>query len=129
VALTPIEIIVLVFALLGIAKIITLSVNAGKWFKFVERLYKNPKLTTTILFVLTIIVGYYIFIELTIIQVFASFALMSLLMGLGMLAYNKEIIETAKKLSKKKFKFSYYIYLLIWLVLCILALSAVFINS
>jgi len=124
--LTPIEIIALILAICGIIKIIFVSANKKAWIKFAAKFYKVPAISIAMLIILGIIVAYYLLLTLSIVQIVASFALLSIIGGIGAMIYSKEILDLANKIAKKKTAFKERAYVFLWLVIFLLVLLAIF---
>ncbi len=63
--MAPIEILATFFAVFVIVKLVVVTVKPGLWMKWAKGILKNELLITLIYFVFAVIVGYYIFAELT----------------------------------------------------------------
>ena len=126
-ALTPIEIIATILALLSLIKLITISINKKAWINSISKpILKNQTLTGVVLAILGIIILYFLLQELSIVQIFAVMSFMSVMMGLGFLSYSKELVSIMEKLAKQKFSTLMWIYILIWLFLVLWVLYSIF---
>ncbi len=126
--MTPIQILALVFALIGLIKLIVILVKPEGWLKVTEKVYSgNRGVTTFIFLILTIIVGYYVLQVLTIVQVAAVFLLMSMIMGLTMVQYKDTILNFAREIynDPSMVKNSWLI-IVIWIVISLWILYGVF---
>ena len=81
--MTPIEILATIFAVIVIVKLAVFIAKPGLWMKWAGVVLKNEVLTTLTYLVLAIIVAYYIFADLTVVQVAAVTLWVSLLIGIG----------------------------------------------
>ncbi|SRR3989344_2562184 len=115
--LTPIETIALIFSVIGIIKLLVILINRRSWFPIIRGIYGNPKISSAIVFALSLIVFYYLIREITIIQLMATIGFVSLLMVLGFLQWNKEVLILAKKIFKDKLSLWTLIYSLLWMIL------------
>ncbi|MEK6835777.1 MAG: hypothetical protein AABX55_02025 [Nanoarchaeota archaeon] len=128
-ALTPIEIIALIFVLLALLKIIVIVINKKAWYNnVVKPVYSGGALTTVIFIVLAFIIFYYLLQELSIVQIFAVVALSSMLIGLGFLANSKELISVLQKAYNKKLSAWVWLYTLIWFILLLWVLYEIFLT-
>ncbi|MBI2498854.1 hypothetical protein HYV88_01270 [Candidatus Woesearchaeota archaeon] len=100
--MTTIEIFAFIIATLALIKIIVLSKNPGTWIKLVKKIYSNPQLMTIISLILSLIVLYYLLLEITIVQIFAVMLFIALLGTVSISAYSKEMVSLVEKLSKDK---------------------------
>ena len=120
--MTPIEIIALVFALVVAVKIIVILIKAETWMKFVKFIYSNSVLAQIISLILAGVTLYYLVrVEgLSIVQIFAVFLFISVLMVLSFAVHSKDTIGFANTiLKKKKVIRKYWLALIIWIVLII----------
>lgn len=124
---SPLNIIALIFIIVGILKIFTISINKKNWMPVVRSFFSNKLAGSAVVIILAIIVFYFLIQELTIIQIIASAAFISLLIALSVLQFNEEIVALAKKISSKKFSLMTWIYIFIWLILFAWALYQMFV--
>ena len=95
--MTPIEILATIFAIFVLVKLLIVTINPKLWMKIAEAILGNYTFTTIVYLLLAVIVGYYIFASLNIVQVAAVMLFTSLLMGLGFVPYSEIILKTAKE--------------------------------
>ena len=126
--LTSLEIIVSIFAILGIIKFIVILVRREKWWPVTKSVYGNPAIFRWIFLILAGIVFYLLIQELTIVQILAVAAFIALLMAFGFTTYSKETLELAQKIMKKGFSGWQWFYILIWAVLLLWALYEIFLG-
>jgi len=126
-AFTVTEWFVLVFSVLAIVKLVTISFNPKGWLNLVGGLYRNSMLLFLVELVLAAILFYYLLQEITIVQILAGIVLGALLTGMTFALYAKETLDWGKKLLKGRTLLNRaWLPILIWLVLSIWALSALF---
>jgi len=126
--MAALEIIATIFALLIVVKIVVVLVNPQLWMKKVaEPLLGNPPLATAVYGGLAIVVGYYVFTDLDIIDVAAVMAFTALVMGLGMLPYAKALLKTAEEMSATRSKLlrNAWLPIVIWVVIALWVLTSV----
>ncbi|MFQ5916429.1 MAG: hypothetical protein ACE5I0_01310 [Candidatus Binatia bacterium] len=123
--MTPIEILATIFAVFVIVKLVVVTVKPGLWMKWAEGMLKNELLITLIYFVLAVIIGYYIFAELTVVQVAAVTLWVSMLIGIGFVPYSKILLKLRDELVSVGISKA-WLAMLIWAVLAIWVLYAVF---
>lgn len=123
--MTPVEIIAFLFAVGVLAKAIIIPFVNKKWLmKFVKKMFSN-KLALNILFtVLAVILGYYLLLELTIIQIMASSLFGLMIAALIAAAYPKGYLKLAEEVLKDT-KSSWYVFL-VYIALSIWILYALF---
>ncbi|MEE9549103.1 MAG: hypothetical protein V3W08_01740 [Candidatus Binatia bacterium] len=124
--MAPIEILAIIFAVFVIVKLIVVTVKPGLWMKWANGMLKNELLITLIYFVLAVIIGYYIFAELTVVQVAAVTLWVSMLIGIGFVPYSKILLKTSDELLSVGISKA-WLSMLIWAGLAIWVLYAVLI--
>ncbi|MEK6952466.1 MAG: hypothetical protein AABX29_05610 [Nanoarchaeota archaeon] len=116
--MTTIEIFAFIIAIIALIKIIVLSKNPGAWIRLVKKIYSNPRLTTIISLILSLIVLYYLLLEITIVQIFAVMLFIALLGAVSISVYSKEMVFLVEKLSKdKNIMRKLWLPILIWIIL------------
>jgi len=126
--MTALDIIATIFALLIVVKIVVLLVNPQLWMKKVaEPLLGNPLLATAVYGILAIVVGYYVFTNLDIIDIAAVMAFTALVTGLGMLPYAQTLLKTAEEMSATRSKLlrNAWLPIVIWVVIALWVLTSV----
>ncbi|MEK6932679.1 MAG: hypothetical protein AABW56_02690 [Nanoarchaeota archaeon] len=122
-SLNAIEVIALIFVLVGLCKIFFLLVNKRRWYEKVAKpIYTNTTTSTLIFIVLALVMFYYLIQYFNLTEIFAIMAFTSVLMAIGFLIYGKHIVELIEKVLNKKFTFWRVFYAIIFLVLLVLAL-------
>jgi hypothetical protein len=124
--MAPIEILATIFAVFVIVKLVVVTVKPGLWMKWAKGMLKNELLITLIYFVLAVIIGYYIFAELTVVQVAAVTLWVSMLIGIGFVPYSKILLKTSDELLSVGISKA-WLSMLIWAGLAIWVLYAVLI--
>ena len=126
-SLGALEVIVLVFVVLGLIKLLFVLFRPKLWLNFAKKIYASPTVLWVVELVLALIVFYYLLQSLTIVQIMAGIVLGALLTGLSFAFYAKETMACASKLLKKKgFLKKMWPVMLVWLVLFIWTLAALF---
>lgn len=125
-ALGTIEIIVLIFVILGLLKLIIVLFSPKSWLGFVKGLYKNPTLLFIIELVLAIIVFYFLLLEMGLVQIMAGVVLGALLTGMGFALFAKDMMPAMTKVFKAGILKRCWLPIIIWLVLFIWTLTALF---
>jgi hypothetical protein len=101
--MTALEVIATILAVLVLVKIAVVLVNPGLWIKNVAGpIFENPPLATAVYAGLAIVVGYFVFASLTVVEVAAVMAFTALLMGVGMLPYAKPFLHIAEEMAANK---------------------------
>jgi hypothetical protein len=122
--MTPVEIIALIVVLGVIVKLITLAVNQKSLANKVDMMASKPVVGTIIATLLAAVVLYYLLMEITIIQVFATLAFVMLMVLISFLAFPKELTKLAKEILKTKsilktgwFVIVLWLGLIIWVII------------
>ncbi len=123
--MTPIEILATIFAVIVIIKLAVITADPNLWMKTAGALLKNQVLTTIIYSVLAVIIGYYVFTALSVVQVAAVMLFTSTLIGIGLAPYSKIILKLGEELSDVGVSKA-WLAMLIWGVLAIWVLYSVF---
>ena len=126
--MTPIEILATIFAIFVLVKLLIIAINPKLWMKVAEAILSNYILTTAVYLILAVIVGYYIFASLNIVQVAAAMLLTSVLMGLGVVPYSKTMLKVAKEMlgTRSDVFRKAWLAILIWLAIAVWVLYTVF---
>ncbi len=100
-----IEIFAWIFAVAVLIKLSVVLVNPKLWLsKVAEPALKNVKVLKMVYLVLTLVVGYFLFQSMTVVQVSAVFLFVSGILGLSMLPYHKHLLKAAKDIKKNGIK-------------------------
>ena len=118
-AFTPVETIALIIILVGAIKIVVLLVNPKAWMNFAKSVYSKPSLTSLVALVLAAVVLWYLIQSgITIVEVLAVSAFVTLLIAVGLA---KEVGPLMKKyeamIKKDKLWKEYWLYALAWILL------------
>ena len=127
--MTALEVIATILAVLVLVKISVVLVNPGLWIKKVAGpIFDNPALTTAVYAGLAIVVGYFVFASLTIVEVAAVMAFTSLLMGVGMLPYAKPFLKIAEEMAANRSELlrNVWLSIVIWVGISLWVLASVF---
>jgi hypothetical protein len=127
-ALTAVEIIALVFAVLALVKIIVIIFNKDWWYeKVVKNVYTGNEKISVVLLILGLVVFYYLVRAMSIVEIFAVMAFTGILIGIGFFTYSKEVLSLAKKVYAKKLSGWMWVYIVIWVALSVWVLYSVLI--
>ena len=126
--MTPIEILATIFAVMVITKLVIITVKPNLWMKASTVLLKNEILTTLVYLVLAIVIGAYIFTDLTVVEVAAVMLLVSTLIGIGLGPYSKIILKLSEEFLSVGVGKA-WLAMLIWAALAIWVLYAVFAKT
>ncbi|MFQ5965756.1 MAG: hypothetical protein ACE5KZ_15900 [Candidatus Scalinduaceae bacterium] len=125
--MTSIEILATIFAIIVLVKLSIVSIKPKLWMKVAETILRNQTITTIVYLILAVIIGYYIFTSLNIVQVAVVMLFTSVLTGLGFLPYSKimikavnEMLETRSDLFRNN-----WLVILIWAAIAVWVLCAV----
>jgi len=124
--LTPIEIIAVVFAVLGLIKIGIIIINVKAWMPVTKTVYGNPKVVSPIVLGLAAIVFYYLIQSLTIVEIVAVMAFTSLIFAIGFLHVGKDLTKMTNKMVKNGLSSWMWGYMLLWSVAMAYVIYGVF---
>lgn len=98
--MTALEIIATIFATLILVKLVVVLMDPRVWIdKVAKPLLGNPPMATAVYAILAVVVGYYVFATLNIVDVAAVMAFTALVMGVGMIPYAKTLLKAAEEMS------------------------------
>ena len=126
--MTALEIIATIFAIFVLVKMVVVLIDPQIWMKKVaEPLLGNPRLATTVYGVLAIVVGYYVFASLHIVDVAAVMLFTALVMGVGMMPYSKALLKIAEEMSATRADLlrNAWLPIVIWTVIALWVLTSV----
>ncbi len=126
--MTALEIIATIFAIFVLVKMVVVLIDPQIWMKKVaEPLLGNPRLATTVYGVLAIVVGYYVFASLHIVDVAAVMLFTALVMGVGMMPYSKALLKIAEEMSATRSELlrNAWLPIVIWTVIALWVLTSV----
>ena len=126
--MTAIEIIAVIFAVLVLIKMAFVLTVPMKWMKFGKWALKKSWITTLVYLGLITWVGYYILLDMTVVQVAAVTMLVALLGGLGFIPYSSEFMKMGEKMLKNKENMikKNLLVIIIWIYFAIWVLVSVF---
>ncbi|MFC1769180.1 hypothetical protein ACFLZX_05440 [Nanoarchaeota archaeon] len=125
--MSPIEIIALLVAAIGIIKIIILLIKPKAWKKVPDVVFNRPVLTMIVGLILAGLVLYYLLAELSIVQIFAVIAFVMLLVVASYSAYAKEMKSMMGKLLKdRKALKKAWLIVVVWLALSVWVIIEIF---
>ncbi len=126
--MTALEIIATIFAIFVLVKMVVGLIDPQIWMKKVaEPLLGNPRLATAVYAVLAIVVGYYVFASLHIVDVAAVMLFTALVMGVGMMPYSKALLKIAEEMSATRADLlrNAWLPIVIWTVIALWVLTSV----
>jgi hypothetical protein len=128
--LTTVGIIALVLLVLAMIKMLVLLISPKFYLGYVKKIFKNKVVFQIGCLVLAAIVLFFLLKELTIIQIFASAAFVSLLVGIGVSDFGERIVSVYRKhLRNKTLWKSYWLYIVLWLALMVWVFLELFFPS
>src|SRR3989338_11237923 len=98
--MTPIEILALIFAIGILVKIIAVLVNPKSNLKLAEMMLEGTGVLRIIYLILLAITGYYLLLELNIIQISAVMLFALILVALAFIPYNKHVLEIRREIGR-----------------------------
>lgn len=118
--MSSIEIIALVVVLLSVIKIVFLLLSPEAWVRNVGKLWTRPSVTTAVSLILMLVVLKYLLVELTIVEIFATFAFAALFMRLMLAPYAREFYEvTTRNIDPRTYLRKSWLPTLLWLGLSV----------
>ncbi|MBI2448046.1 hypothetical protein HYV44_00595 [Candidatus Microgenomates bacterium] len=120
-----IEILALALAVLILVKLGFVLFSPKAWWGLTKTLTDNSRISSATILILAIVVGYYVFSMLSIVEVMAAGAFISLLMATAFFANPKIILDMRKDVMEKGIKI-YWLHIAIWLALSIWTLYVLF---
>ncbi|MDO8623339.1 MAG: hypothetical protein Q7R52_03760 [archaeon] len=116
-----------IIAIIALIKIFVILIKPKAWLPVIEFFYSKPNITMIVSAILAAITFRYLFMELTMVQIFATILFTSLLAMVTISVYSKEVISIAKKMLKdRKFLSRAWLSIIIWVILAILVLKEIF---
>lgn len=115
-ATTAIETIAVILAVIVLVEAVVYFFNKKALFNFAEKYYKNKILLTFVYLILAIVVFTFLWVELTIVQIFAVIAFSVLVMELTLLRYIDPMLKKARKAKMTIVEF------LVWLFFIVVSL-------
>ncbi len=128
-ALTAIEIMALIVVVISAVKIVIILFNPRVWYNsVVKKVYAIPILTSIVTLISAVFaLNYLLASGITIVQIFAVMLFWMFVMALSFAVYSKEVLIWADKMLRDhKFIKKSWLPLLVWIVLIIWALYALF---
>ena len=125
--MVAIEILAVIFAILVLVKLLFIIFSPNTWLGIVEPLLENKLVATLIYLILALIVGYYVLLSLSIVEVAAVMLFTSLLIGLAWIPYSDDVIKLRKEmLNKRNVVSKNWLSIIIWIVIALWVLYTVF---
>jgi len=119
--INAIEILALILILIALIKIVIVIINPIAWLSYIEKLYSVPAAVSSIGFILSVLVLYFIIHSgVSILEVLAVCLFVALLMMMGLANYAGEFSALIKNqnisqiLKKMWLYFTFWILLIIW---------------
>ena len=118
-ALTTVEIIALIVILASAIKIVILLINPRAWMDFAKNVYSKPQLTSLVSLALAGVVLYYLLqAGITIVQILAVTAFVSLLVLVGLASEIQPLMKKYESMIRKGNLWrEYWLYTLVWVAL------------
>ena len=122
------HILALIFIVVAAVKIIVILSKPSAWSKVVKKVWKNSNLIMIICLVLAIIVLSGLIAQgMTILQIFSVMLFVSLLAGVGIAMYSKDIVNASQRLLRdRNIVKKSWLYILIWIILLVWGLKELF---
>lgn len=114
--MTPVEIIAVIFAIAVLIDFLIVILKPKLTLRIVDKWYPKKCLMSALLLFFAAVVGYYLWMELTVEQIFAGALFGMLIYGLILVQYPKELMALSKHIVKNKQKA-----MIPWLIFAVLA--------
>lgn len=124
--MNALEVMTVILSVFVLIKLVVLAIDPKKWMKFAEKLLSRKGWVQAIYLVLVLVAGYYLFQYLTIVEVLATVAFVSLLIALAFIPYSDRLLAIYKKTDMKGMLLKSWLPTIIWLILIVWGLIAVF---
>lgn len=126
-ALTLVEGVAGIFALLAVVKMIVVLFNKKAWYEKVNKpIFNNAKSASMFFGVLAVLVFFLLIQEMTVTQIFAGVAFGAILMAFALMKYYKILMPNFNKIVNMEMNSWLVIYILVWLVLSLWVLMEIF---
>ncbi|NIO08317.1 MAG: hypothetical protein GTO40_10030 [Deltaproteobacteria bacterium] len=125
--MTSIEVLATIFAILVLVKLAFIRSKPAAWMTMVRTLFLNPTLTMTVYVILALVVGYFLFSSMTIVQVGAVMLFVSLVSGIGLAPYSQLIVKMAQEIIDEGLSKA-WLSMLLWTVISVWILCGVLIQ-
>ena len=117
--MTPLEIIALIFAILAIVKMLVLLIDHKKWMKVPDFFVEHARLFGLLYLALAILVGYFLFVEIGVVNLFVAVLFAALIIALTWITDAnalERILAPYKSMTRAEFLKKYWIELVVWFV-------------
>lgn len=118
------EVLAVIFAVMVLVKFAALLISPVSWMNTAGTVLKFPRACTWIYAALAVVVGYYVFSRIDVIEVVSVMLLTSLLMGVALGPYSRTILKLGKEMAGEGFG-RLWPSMVIWAVIAVWALYAV----
>jgi hypothetical protein len=119
--MTPVEIIAVIFAIVVLADFILVLMKPKLTVQLMESVYPKRGLMSAGILILAAIVGYYLWMELTVEQIFAGALFGMLIYGLILVQYPNKLMKFSKEVLKDKQKA-----MLPWLIFAVISVGVLY---
>lgn len=124
--LTPLEIISLLFSVIVLIKIVAVLPNRKMIAKKTKIALKHVDAIETLMLISAVIIGYFVFSTMSIVQIVAVMFLTSFLFSMVLYAIPESVEAIYKAMSKKKLNKWIWLNIVIWLIIALWTLYAIF---
>lgn len=125
--MSSIEIMALAVSAAILLKLVVVWFNPKQWAGVTKAILSHSAVTTVIYLALSLYLAKLVFASFTIVEVMGMMAFFSVLMGLGILPYSKEVVKFQEEILKTKDVFKRaWLSVIIWLGLALWTLKELF---
>jgi hypothetical protein len=128
--LNQIEILALIFIIVGLIKVIVLAYKPRKWMNFAESLWNRPKTMQLICLILAIVIFFYLRENgISIVQILAVSFFVAMFMAVAIAPEAEDLIQKYDaRIKRGNLWKQYWLYVLLWLVLLLWGLKEIFMK-
>jgi len=122
-----IEIIASIIIVISVIKLVVLSISPKSLYSFTRKIYSHPNIMSISALILAAVVLYYLIdAGITIVDIFAVMLFTILIMVVGIARYANEMMDWVMKKDPKNMLKEMWLYILIWVVLLVWGIVALF---
>ena len=123
------EVLASILIFFSIIKLIVILVSPNAWMRFAKKVYVKPQVTSTISFILALVVLYFLLSAgVTIVHILAVSLFIVLVMVVGMAKYADALIDWAIARDLNNILKEQWFYTLVWLSLIAWGIQAIFFS-
>lgn len=123
----PVEIFAAIVIVVALIKLVVFLISPGAWLSFAGKVYVKPAVTSGISLILAAIILFYLVQSgVTIVQIFAIYLFLALLMMAGFAQYGDDLVAWAKTRDRAAWLREQWLALIVWIALLVWGVIALF---